>query len=414
MLKKHLLLILRNKDALIYGLAFPLCYVLIYSFALSKLFLGSAEFSPAKVILHVQAEPDVQASVINMFSKVAEIKSDLASLDKTITQAETDNINDASDSHKIMQIVVAKSETEKIALSKEGKTVGNIVVKASDNAAPKFNFEVDPSKSESFHASLVYEVLNRLAQVNKAIYFSSAKLEQNYADSKMWADYGKNLKQAFSSKLTQEFKPGSAVSSQMACLYSLLAYLCMYFMSFGSNLHASTDAAVNPVALRTLASPYPKHKIIFYYSLVTYMLSLLAVYASAAFLVLRFNSLQKNISLMFIILTLGTLLANNLGLFISRILMLNKDVLMAINVALPLFMAACAGMMSENLRTLIIEKLPWLNTCNPLAVISDAIYALQVSDIALFKHKLLVICLEIVIFMSLNYCLGRRKLYAKL
>jgi ABC-2 type transport system permease protein len=67
------------------------------------------------------------------------------------------------------------------------------------------------------------------------------------------------------------------------------------------------------------------------------------------------------------------------------------------------------------MKPLVAEKAPWFNNINPVAVISDCFYCLNIyEDYDRYISKIITMAVITVIFISLGIICSRRKKYASI
>ena len=71
--------------------------------------------------------------------------------------------------------------------------------------------------------------------------------------------------------------------------------------------------------------------------------------------------------------------------------------------------------MMGNIKGILAEKAPWVNRLNPVAIISDSFYCLNMySDYRRFFTKIIAMVIYILAFVVLGVLFSRRKKYASL
>ena len=71
--------------------------------------------------------------------------------------------------------------------------------------------------------------------------------------------------------------------------------------------------------------------------------------------------------------------------------------------------------MVGNMKAILAEKAPWVNKINPVAVMSDSYYCLNMySDYRRFLEKIVVMLIYVAVFTMLGILFTRRKKYASI
>lgn len=116
-----------------------------------------------------------------------------------------------------------------------------------------------------------------------------------------------------------------------------------------------------------------------------------------------------------LLMAVGTVVGLSLGAMLAALLPQREKAAVGASIALPLILAAATGMMSRDLRLIVMEKLPWLNRINPVALVHDGLYYLNYYPTkALFYRTLLELCLCAVGLLILIFVLTRRAEYENL
>jgi ABC-2 type transport system permease protein len=80
-----------------------------------------------------------------------------------------------------------------------------------------------------------------------------------------------------------------------------------------------------------------------------------------------------------------------------------------------MFLCFLSGLMVGNMKAIVAEKVPWLNNINPVAVISDSFYCLNIyENYDRYITKMITMAIITVIFISLGIISSRRKTYASI
>ena len=72
-------------------------------------------------------------------------------------------------------------------------------------------------------------------------------------------------------------------------------------------------------------------------------------------------------------------------------------------------------MFISNIKGIIADTVPWVNSINPVAIISDCFYCLNLyNDYTRYGVKMISMAIYIVLFSALGVILTRRKKYASI
>ena len=125
--------------------------------------------------------------------------------------------------------------------------------------------------------------------------------------------------------------------------------------------------------------------------------------------------LGRNLPLLYAAAILSGCLGVTLGFFIGSIGRLKHEAKSAISLSVSLFLCFLSGLMVGNMKAILVEKAPWVNKINPVAVMSDSYYCLNMySDYRRFLEKIVVMLIYVAVFTMLGILFTRRKKYASI
>lgn len=195
---------------------------------------------------------------------------------------------------------------------------------------------------------------------------------------------------------------GESYSPVLEYFFACISMLCFFGCFTGHKLGEENAANVTMLAARRSISPEKKSLAVLRDLLVG--ISVHFVNAVAFLLFLRFVlgiSLNGNFFGMALICLLGSMTGVSLGIVVGSSARLKEGMKTLILVALPLFLCFLAGLMYGSMKYTIEEHLPWLNRINPAALISDALYFLNVyNDRPAFSLRLLLL----LVFAAVMTC----------
>jgi len=163
--------------------------------------------------------------------------------------------------------------------------------------------------------------------------------------------------------------------------FSCFAMMCFFGCFMGCKLGAENAANVTPLAARRSISPEQKSLAVLQDLLVGISIQFVNALVFLAFL--RFVlgiSMNGNFLGMALISLLGSMTGVSLGIVVGSNAKLTEGMKNLILVALPLFLCFLAGLMIGNMKYTIEEHIPLLNRVNPAALISDALFFLNVCN----------------------------------
>lgn len=198
--------------------------------------------------------------------------------------------------------------------------------------------------------------------------------------------------------------------------YNLIAMVAICGSLTGLHVATGSQANQSELGARKNCSPTPKFKHLpaaFLGSCVAQGVSMVLCVTFLKF-VLRIN-FGGNLFLLYAAAVLSGCLGVALGFFGGSIGRLKYEIKSAILLSCSMVLCFLSGLMMGNIKGIIAEKAPWINRVNPVAIISDSFYCLNMySDYRRFFTKVLGMVIYIVAFVVLGVLFSRRKKYASL
>lgn len=198
--------------------------------------------------------------------------------------------------------------------------------------------------------------------------------------------------------------------------YSLIAMACFYGGFFGMREITDIQADISPLAARINTAPVHKLK--------TFLISMsasLLIHIAEILLLLLF--LQFAIGIDFgpkagyILLTAiaGSIAGVTFGAFISALVKKSEGIKVGILIGVSMTGSFLAGMMYQNMKYIISQKIPVLSYLNPINLLTDAFYCLYYYDtFERFFLNIGILLIFIVLFCLGTYLIIRRRKYASL
>ena len=215
--------------------------------------------------------------------------------------------------------------------------------------------------------------------------------------------------------LTVDANIAKGTSSISLFFYACLAYLCIFFMSIGTNIVTLNEANYSQQALRAAISPMNK------------MTRFLAAFLSCAlpcfaiiYLIL-FIYYQNGIPLgndwgrIILLMSVGLLVGLLMGTALASLTKAKESILNTLYVAVPLALGAFSGLMSQELKVFMDTRVPWFNQVNPVSLINDSLFALNnYPTYHQYNRNLLALVLIAVLLMAVTLISLRRTDYENL
>lgn len=198
--------------------------------------------------------------------------------------------------------------------------------------------------------------------------------------------------------------------------YSLIAMACLYGSFFGMREINDTQPNITPLAARINTAPVHKLKL-FIYS----MSASILIHITEIFILLLFLRFVINVDFgtrtVYVILTaiVGSVVGNAFGAFISATVKKDENLKIGISICVSMVGSFLSGMMYQNMKYIVAQKVPLLSYLNPVNLLTDAFYCLYYYD-SLEKYALnmSILLIFILAFCSGIYLMVRRRKYASI
>lgn len=198
--------------------------------------------------------------------------------------------------------------------------------------------------------------------------------------------------------------------------YNLIAMVAMFGSVTGLHITENNQANMSALGARRNISPVPK-SVGLSASIVGSCIAqavcvIIAVTFQAFVLKVDFGS---RLPLVYAAAVTGGCLGVTFGFFIGSIGKISYELKNGIAMAVTMSLCFLSGLMVGNMKAIIANVAPWFNSINPVALISDCFYCLNLyEDLDRFGIKMLSMAGYIVLFSALGIILSRRKKYASI
>ncbi len=368
----------RDKALVFWTLFFPLILATFFNMAFSNI-TKHEEFT----------SPDIAVVDNEQYQKDQYFKDFLI---EHSSEAEASN-----GSVKLFNVHVASLEKARKMLE-NGEVIGYITV------GTPIGFTV---KNSGFNQTIVKAIFDEYSQT-ASIAGNIIKNDPASVQKGLFEDIQNRKEYTREVRIGTKDKPDSMVNY----FYSLIAMACMYGAFFGLKEITDTQGDLSKQAARLNIAPVHKLKALLAGFSAVYMVALAEVMALICYLVFGLNVDFGN-QIGFIVLTCiaGCLTGITFGAFISAVIK-SDGVKSAILIVSNMTCAFLAGMMFGDMKYIIQQKIPLLSYINPLALITDAFYALYYYD----THTRFFINIGLlggftVLFSLVTYMIIRRQRY---
>jgi len=367
-------ILLHHRETIFWTMFFPLILATFFNMALSN--LGSTEkFSPIDIAVVDNEQYRQNANLRLTLAEVSEGDDRLFNL-SVVSAEEADKM---LKNNKIDGYIVAERPI-KLVVNKSGLNQ-SIIKSFADNymhtvSATENILARDPSKIQN-HISSIEDRVNYIRDVSSS---------------------------------------GAEPNTVLAYFYSLLAMACLYGGFIGVREISDIQADISPVAARVNIAPVHKLKTFLYSSMASVTIHIAEMMILLAYLifVLKVDFGTKT-ALVLLTTVIGSIAGFSFGSFISAVTKKSEGFKVA--VLLSITMACCflAGMMSQDVKYIILKNAPALLYVNPANLLTDAFFSLYYYDTyTKFLTNITILTGFIVVFCTVTYLIIRRRKYASI
>ena len=206
---------------------------------------------------------------------------------------------------------------------------------------------------------------------------------------------------------------GKTIDGTSQFFYALIAMACLYgcFIGFGSAI--TLQANLTALAARRCVTPTHKLKLILSEQIASFLLG----YADVIVLLLYLRNILKldfqgQFGKMLLVSLFGSLIGVSMGLFIGSLSRLNEGIKIGIMLAISMSCCFLSGLMNGSMKDTVEKHAPIINRFNPAALISDALYCINVYDDAsrYYRNLITLIVMSAALVLA-SFLLIRRERY---
>lgn len=174
---------------------------------------------------------------------------------------------------------------------------------------------------------------------------------------------------------------GRTTNTMSQFFYSMIGMACLYgcFIGFGCAMWLQCN--LTALAARRCVAPVHRLKLIlteFAAGFGIHFVNMLVLLAYMKY-ILRLEFTGSYLSMVPVVFT-GGMFGVSMGIFVGSIGKMGEGIKIGILIGVSMLLSFMAGLMNPQIKAWIDETLPMLNRVNPAAVISDALYCVNVYD----------------------------------
>ena len=208
---------------------------------------------------------------------------------------------------------------------------------------------------------------------------------------------------------------GKSFDETMEYFFALIAMACFFGCFMGQRLGEESAANISPLAARRAVSPRSKLLTVLTDMFVGFVIQFASVLVLLFYLnyVLQVH-IMAHFGEMLLVAACGSLLGVSAGIFIGS-MAVRPGVKAILTTAVPLALCFMAGLMYGNMKQIIDAKAPIVNRLNPAALISDALYYLNIyEDQSAFMLRIVLLAAWSVGMAFLAFIRLRRERYVSI
>ena len=112
---------------------------------------------------------------------------------------------------------------------------------------------------------------------------------------------------------------------------------------------------------------------------------------------------------------IGSMIGVTMGMFITSIGKMGEGVKIGIMIGVSMVMSFLAGLMNADVKNAVDRNVPLLNRINPAALISDALYCLNVYDAPeRYMQDIVILSVMCVLLLTGTFLIVRRERYGSI
>ncbi|MCR4605182.1 MAG: ABC transporter permease [Eubacterium sp.] len=199
-------------------------------------------------------------------------------------------------------------------------------------------------------------------------------------------------------------------------MYNLIAMVSIFGSLAAMHIAITNQANLSTIGMRRSCAGTPKSMVILPGLIGTYISHSFCVLISITFLKFALQiDFGDKLLLVYLTGILGAIMGVSLGFFVGAIGRLTEGAKTGIMMAVNMTLCFMSGLMIDAIRAVFSMQIPIVNALNPVAIVTDAMYYLNMdTDLSRYLTKLMMMGGFTVVFIVLGILMTRRKKYASL
>ena len=217
--------------------------------------------------------------------------------------------------------------------------------------------------------------------------------------------------------VTEEVSLGGRTTNSTAqFFYALIGMACLYGCFIGYRSAMDLQANLSALAARRCVSPVHRMRWILTETAVSFGIHFINMLVLLAYMkyILRLQ-LTGSYMQMIPVVIIGSMIGVTMGIFITSIGKMGESVKVGIMISISMVMSFLAGLMNADIKNMVDRNIPLLNRINPAALISDALYCLNVYDApARYMQDMAILAVLCVVLLAGTFLMVRRERYGSI
>ena len=217
--------------------------------------------------------------------------------------------------------------------------------------------------------------------------------------------------------VTEEVSLGGRTTNTTAqFFYAMIGMACLYGCFIGYQSAMDLQANLSALAARRCVSPVHRMRWILSETAVSFGIHFVNMLVLLAYMkyILRLE-FAGSYAEMIPVVIIGSMIGVTMGMFITSIGKMGESVKIGIMISVSLALSFLAGLMNADIKNVIDRNVPLLNRINPAALISDALYCLNVYDAPeRYMQDMVILSVMCVLLVTGTFLIVRRERYGSI
>ena len=217
--------------------------------------------------------------------------------------------------------------------------------------------------------------------------------------------------------VTEEVSLGGRTTNTTAqFFYAMIGMACLYGCFIGYRSAMDLQANLSALAARRCVSPVHRMGWILSETTVSFSLHFINMLILLAYMkyILRLELTSAYVEMLPAVI-IGSMIGVTMGMFITSIGKMGEGVKIGIMIGVSMVMSFLAGLMNADVKNAVDRNVPLLNRINPAALISDALYCLNVYDAPeRYMQDIVILSVMCVLLLTGTFLIVRRERYGSI